>query len=228
MRLIRQKPDSNPEYHNDLTTNSYPHMKYLSLLPLLSACLLFWTGCSSPVRTVDPSDATVQTLDISQADVNDAARNMVNSMLNSPAVARVTGTPDIPTIVILPVRLDAASMTNANVNTDALTTLVRGQVINSGLFQFVDKTRREDIADEIRYQQDSGAVRQDTAAQRGQQIGADYILEGTLSGFEDYNGKTLRVGYVLTLTLQDIESGLITWQETQQIAKEQKKGLFGW
>lgn len=203
-------------------------MKHLPLVSLLSACVLMWTGCTSPVRTVDPSDSTVQTLDISQADVNDAARNMVNSMLNSPAVARVTEAPEIPTIVILPVRLDAATLTNANVNTDALTTLVRGQVINSGLFQFVDKTRRDDIADEIRYQQESGAVREDTAAQRGQQIGADYILEGTLSGFEDFTGKTLRVGYVLTLTLQDIESGLIAWQETQQIAKEQKKGLFGW
>lgn len=203
-------------------------MKTLPLIFLLSASALIWTGCTSPVRTVDPSDSTVQTMDISQADVNDAARNMVNSMLNSPAVARVSGIPEIPTIVILPVRLDAATLTNANVNTDALTTLVRGQVINSGLFQFVDKTRRDDIADEIRYQQESGAVRQDTAAQQGQQIGADYILEGTLSGFEDFNGKTHRVGYVLTLTLQDIESGLIAWQETQQIAKEQKKGLFGW
>lgn len=203
-------------------------MKPLLILSLLTAGTLLWTGCTSPVRTVDPSDSTVQTMDISQADVNDAARNMVNSMLNSPAIARVSGIPEIPTIVILPVRLDAATLTNANVNTDALTTLVRGQVINSGLFQFVDKTRRDDIAEEIRYQRESGAVREDTAAQRGQQIGADYILEGTLSGFEDFNGKTHRVGYVLTLTLQDIESGLIAWQETQQIAKEQKKGLFGW
>ena len=125
-------------------------------------------------------------------------------------------------------RLDAASLTNANVNTDALTTLVRGQVINSGIFQFVDKTRRGDIAEEIAYQQESGMVKDSTAARRGEQIGADYILEGTLSGFDDYTGKTRRVGYVMTLTLQDIESGIITWQETQQIAKEQKKGLFGW
>jgi uncharacterized protein (TIGR02722 family) len=203
-------------------------MKHLLTISLLAACTLLWTGCSSPVRTVDPSDSTVQTMDISQADVNDAARNMVNSMLNSPAIARATATPELPTIVILPVWLDAATLTNANVNTEALTTLVRGQVINSGIFQFVDKTRREDIAEEIRYQQESGAVRADTAAAAGQQIGADYILEGTLSGFDDYNGKTHRVGYVLTLTLQDIETGIISWQETQQIAKEQKKGLFGW
>ena len=202
-------------------------MKSIHIVSLSVATILFLAGCSSPVRTVEPSDATVQTMDISQADVNDAARNMVNSMLNSPAVARVTEG-RVPTIVILPVRLDAASLTNSNVNTDALTTLVRGQVINSGVFQFVDKTRRADIAEEIRYQQESGMVKDSTASRRGEQIGADYILEGTLSGFDDYTGKTRRVGYVMTLTLQDIESGIITWQETQQIAKEQKKGLFGW
>lgn len=204
-------------------------MKSLPFLSLLLGSVLFWSGCTSPVRTVDPSDATVQTLDINQADVNDVARNMVNSMLNSPSVARlVAGQEEVPTLVILPIRLDAATLTNANVNTDALTTLVRGQILNAGLFQFVDKTRRDDLAEEIRYQQESGAVKETTAARRGEQIGADLILEGTLSGFEDYNGKTWRVGYVLTLTLQDIESGLITWQETQQIAKEQRKGLFGW
>lgn len=197
------------------------------VLSLLAAALLLFAGCTSPVRTVDPSDPTVQTLDINQADINDAARNMVNSMLNAPAVAEATAG-ERPTIVIIPIRLDAASLTNSNINTDALTTLVRGQVINSGVFQFVDKTRRDDIAEELQYQQSSGAVRPDTAAEIGRQIGADYILEGSLSGFDDFNQKTRRVGYVITLTLQDIESGLILWQETQQVAKEQKKGLFGW
>lgn len=198
------------------------------LPPLLLAGVLVMTACTSEVRTVDPSDPTVQTMDINQADVNDMARNMVDSMLRSPALADVTYRAEKPTIVILPVWLDAASLTNSNINTEALTTLVRGQVINSGMFQFVDKTRRNAIADEIRYQQESGAVKESTAAQMGQQIGADFILEGTLSGFDDFNQKTRRVGYVMTLTLQDIESGIITWQETQQIAKEQKKGLFGW
>lgn len=203
-------------------------MKAIPALSILFIGSLVWTGCTSPVRTVDPSDPRVQTMDISQADVNDAARNMVNSMLNSPAVARVTGVDPMPTIVVLPVRLDAASLTNSAINTDALTTLVRGQVINAGLFQFVDRTRRADIADEIRYQQESGFVKESTASRVGEQIGADFILEGTLSGFDDVSQKTRRVGYVLTLTLQNIESGIITWQETQQIAKEQTKGWFGW
>lgn len=202
-------------------------MKTLAL-SLLAAGVLLFAGCTSPVRTVDPSDPTVQTLDINQADINDAARNMVNSMLDAPAVAEVTRGDERPTIVIIPIRLDAASLTNSNINTDALTTLVRGQVINSGIFQFVDKTRRDDIAEELQYQQNSGAVRSDTAAEIGRQVGADYILEGSLSGFDDFNQKTRRVGYVITLTLQDIESGLVLWQETQQVAKEQKKGLFGW
>jgi len=197
------------------------------VLSLLATALLLFAGCTSPVRTVDPSDPTVQTLDINQADINDAARNMVSSMLNAPAVAEVTSG-ERPTIVIIPIRLDAASLTNSNINTDALTTLVRGQIINSGAFQFVDKTRRDDIGEELDYQRNSGAVRPDTAAEIGRQVGADYILEGSLSGFDDFNQKTRRVGYVITLTLQDIESGLILWQETQQVAKEQKKGLFGW
>jgi PBP1b-binding outer membrane lipoprotein LpoB len=68
-------------------------MKTIALSILLLCLCLFWSGCSSPVRTVEPSDPTVQTFDINQADINDAARNMVNSMLTSPALAEATSGP---------------------------------------------------------------------------------------------------------------------------------------
>jgi penicillin-binding protein activator len=197
------------------------------LLPLLGAALALLAGCSTPVKRSDPTDPSTQTFRLGQADVNELVKSMVDSMLASGNVARVTGG-ERPVIVVIPVRLDAASLTDTRINTDALTTLVREQVLNSGLFRFVDATRRGDIAGEVAYQQESGMVDPARMAQRARQLGANFILEGTLSGFDDRTSKTRKVGYVVSMSLQNIETAEVVWQKTDQIAKEQTKGLFGW
>lgn len=206
-------------------------MKSIAKLTALSllAVATSITGCTSgPVRAGDPTDATRQTLGIDQADVNATANAMVNSMFASAGVARLLANADSPpTIVIVPIRLDTATITDPRINTDSITTLVRGQVINNGSFQFVDATRRDDIAREIAFQRDSGMVREGTGAQRGQQIGADLILEGTLSGFVGDTGRTRVRGYVISMTLQDLESGIIVWQGTEQVQKQQRRRLIG-
>ncbi|MCD8483181.1 MAG: penicillin-binding protein activator LpoB [Verrucomicrobia bacterium] len=202
-------------------------MKTLISAALL-ATLLTLTACTSgPVVRTDPTDPSRATLSLDQADVNATASAMVDSMLASPAVARVADVNNPPTIVVLPIRLDVNTITDPRINTDAITTLVRGQVINSGIFQFVDATRRADIAAELAYQHESGMVRSDTAAQRGQQIGANLILEGTLSGFASDTNRTRQRGYVITMTLQNLETGIILWQQTEQVQKLQQRRTIG-
>ncbi len=200
-------------------------MKLSLILITVSALLL--AGCSSPVRRADPTDPSTQTFQLGQADVNELVKTMVDSMLTSPAVARFTAQ-ERPVIVVIPMRLDAATLTDTRINTQALTTLAREQILNSGLFRFVDAARRADLAAEIEYQQESGMVDPAQAAQSARQIGANYILEGTISGFDARTEKSRRVGYVVSMTLQNIETAEIVWQKTDQIAKEQTRGLFGW
>ncbi len=142
------------------------------------------------------------------------------------AVIRATGD-KMPTVVVVPIRLATRTITDTRITTDAITTLVQEQVINSGLFQFVDASRRQDIASEVAYQNESGMVDKNTASKRGKQIGSDYILEGKISGFDAYTGNTRKKGYVITLTLQNVETGVILWQQSKQIAKEQTRSSFG-
>jgi uncharacterized protein (TIGR02722 family) len=198
--------------------------RYLAALAAISVLL---AGCTGEVKKVSASDESHMTMGVDQSDVNNTVDQMVTSMLASPAVIRATGVNPPPTVVVVPIRLDTATITDTRINTDSITTLVRGKIINSGIFQFVDATRRQDIAGEVAYQQDSGMVNKQTAAQRGKQVGSNYILEGTISGFDAMSGKVHKKGYVITLTLQNVETAVILWQDTQQIAKEQKRGTFG-
>jgi penicillin-binding protein activator len=200
--------------------------RYLAALAVLSLVL---AGCESgpEVRQVSASDASHQTMGVDQSDVNATVEQMVASMLAAPSVIRATGSNPPPTVVVVPIRLDTATITDTRINTDAITTLVRGKIINSGIFQFVDATRRTDISNEVGYQNDSGNVNKDTAAQKGKQIGSNYIMEGTISGFDAFDGKVHKKGYVITLTLQNVETAVMLWQDTQQIAKEQVRKNVG-
>ena len=189
--------------------------------------LALFAGCSTPVKRADPTDPSTQTFQLGQADVNEVVKAMVDGMLTSRSVARLTDGVR-PVIVIIPIRLDASTLTDTRINTGALTTLVREEVLNSGLFRFVDAARRGSIEGEVAYQQESGMVDPAKRAQRAKQLGADYILEGTLSGFEDRTSKTRKVGYVISMSLQSIETAEVVWQKSEQIAKEQTKGLLGW
>lgn len=199
--------------------------RYLAAFAAVSVLL---AGCGTgEVRKVSASDETHMTMGVDQSDVNATVEQMVASMLSAPSVIRATGVNPPPTVVVVPIRLDTSTITDTRINTDAITTLVRGKIINSGILQFVDATRRQDIAGEVAYQQDSGMVNKSTAAQRGKQIGSDYILEGTLSGFDSMSGKVHKKGYVITLTLQNVETAVILWQDTQQIAKEQVRPRVG-
>lgn len=200
--------------------------RYLAAFAAISVLL---AGCVGEVKKVSVNDESHMTMGVDQSDVNATANQMVSSMLSAPSVIRATGVNPPPTVVVVPIRLDTATITDTRINTDAITTLVRGRIINSGIFQFVDATRRQDIAGEVAYQQDSGMVNKSTAAQRGKQIGSDYILEGTISGFDSVSGKgdIHKKGYVITLTLQNVETAIILWQDTQQIAKEQYRAGVG-
>lgn len=200
-------------------------IRYAAAIAALSLAL---AGCESTgtVRQVSATDASHQSLGVDQSDVNATVQQMMTSMLSSPAVMRATAEA-APTVVVAPIRLDTSTITDTRINTDAITTLVQEQVINSGLFQFVDASRRQDIAGELAYQNDSGMVDKTKATARGKQIGADFMLEGKISGFDSFTGNTRKKGYVITLTLQNLETGVILWQQSKQIAKEQTRSSFG-
>ena len=53
--------------------------------------LALLAGCSTPVKRSDPTDPSTQTFGLGQADVNEVVKAMVDGMLTSGSVARITG-----------------------------------------------------------------------------------------------------------------------------------------
>ena len=104
--------------------------------------------------------------------------------------------------------------------------MVKIELINSGKVQFVDKEARGDIADEYEYQKDNASA--ETAKEKGNQTGADLILNGRLDSIVQQIGSDKSVYYKVTLNLTNLKSGLIVWGGQKQLRKRFEKQSVGW
>ena len=109
-----------------------------------------------------------------------------------------------------------------------LSNSVSTQLINSDKFQFTDMTQVQQMKEQMQYQAQSGIVDQKTAVQMGQQVGAQYMLYGSIADMQAENSSQQSQFYLITLSMTELKTGLITWQDQQQIRKVQQRSRFGW
>ena len=145
-------------------------------------------------------------------------------MLSSPAVARITVDGNRPILFFSNIRNE----TNEHINTSMLSNSVSTQLINSDKFQFTDMTQVQQMKEQMQYQAQSGIVDQKTAVQMGQQVGAQYMLYGSIADMQAENSSQQSQFYLITLSMTELKTGLITWQDQQQIRKVQQRSRFGW
>ncbi|HPR22527.1 MAG TPA: penicillin-binding protein activator LpoB, partial [Candidatus Sabulitectum sp.] len=76
---------------------------------------------------------------------------------------------------------------------------------------------RDEIRDERRDQTIFASP--ETAAQFGREIGADYVMTGTVNSIEDQIDDTRAVFYQVNIELIDVETALKVWMGSTEIKK---------
>ena len=109
-----------------------------------------------------------------------------------------------------------------HIDTKALTDAIRSRLINSRKVRFVNAAARERILQEIQYQ-NSGEVSKATAKKRGRQIGADFMLDGSVSNITSSEGDYKTVVYQTDLNLTNFETSEIEWNGFHKIKKAFKR-----
>ena len=90
--------------------------------------------------------------------------------------------------------------------------------INSGAVKVVASgEERSDLRAERADQQEN--ARADTRARMAQELGAKYMLQGTIEAIADEEGREKVVFYQIDATLVDVESNLKVWTGQQKIKK---------
>jgi uncharacterized protein (TIGR02722 family) len=130
---------------------------------------------------------------------------------------RVAGTgrvADLPVIVVGGVRNQSIE----HINVDVFMSEIERALLNSGEFSLAaGGAERTEVRGERRDQ--SIFASPETAAEFGREIGADFVMTGTVNSIEDQEGDTRAVFYQINLEMIDVETALKVWMGSTEIKK---------
>ncbi len=197
-------------------------MKRVLLLPV---CLLSLVIAScGPKAFVKGDYDDVQRTNLlndqwSETDMQKAVADLVKSMGSAKVIATAKTEP-----VVMVTGLQ--NKTSEHIDTQSIMDMLRVELMKSGSVSFIDKEAREDVAAEYQYQ-NSGMVSGTTKKGPGDQVGADFIINGRLDSIVQEVGKEKTVYYKLTLNLTNLKTNVIAWSDYKQIRKTFKKKTIG-
>jgi len=194
-----------------------------SVLAILGTALVIFSFGCGPRAFVkgqydDPSRVNLLTDQWSETDMQKSVNEMVTSLVAHPRVAQASTPP-----ILMVTRLQ--NKTSEHIETQSIMDMIRVELSQSGKVSFVDREARADLDAEYEYQS-TGKVGSNKAGP-GEQIGADYILNGRIDSIVQEAGKDKTVYYKVTLNMTDMRTNIIVWTNQKQIRKVYKKRTIG-
>jgi uncharacterized protein (TIGR02722 family) len=170
----------------------------------------FFAACSSTpkVNRVDSSTVTDLSGYWNDTDVRLVCDSLINDCISSTrvkqAIARAGN--KLPTVVVVPFRNESSEHINTSIISDTMEVVI----FNSGVLDFVaGGASRDALRTERREQQ--GNASEATAARLGAEIGADFMLTGSVKAIVDQAGNRSVRTYFVTAELTSIETNARLW-----------------
>jgi penicillin-binding protein activator len=201
----------------------------------LTALLVLTAACSS-VRYDDPGRVETLTIEYGSTDLQTLSAEMVESLISSQGLNYLdnSGKGEDKRIIVYTGSVE--NRTNEHIDTQGITDKVQTALLKSGKFRFVaEKAGQSEIEEQVRFQQETGRVREDMMRSFGKQLGADVILYGTLRSIDKRKGSSLESGgtrkedlyYQFVLKCVNIDTAEILWQQEAELRKTARTGIFG-
>lgn len=190
------------------------------------AVMIMISGCTATTRDISTGDIIHYDEKYDFSDKHMFVNSLVSSLVSKPPLALRD---DRPVLIIYGV----ANRTSEHIETSGITDDIRQEIFQSGKARFVNKVQRENIQSESEYQH-GGNVSAKTRIQRARQVGAEYMITGTLRSITKKQPTQVRLKkktlqyYSLTLELTDLQTGLIEWTDSVELARESSKPFIGW
>ena len=183
------------------------------LIALLATSVL--SGCSRKVKRIDPNTQTDLSGRWNDTDSRLTANAMIEQMFgNSWAVAFEQRHQKKPVIVVGLI----SNKSHEHINTETFIKDLERAIVNNGSIRLVEAGEaREALRRERAGQQDFASP--ETTKRWGLELGADFMLQGTVNSIVDSYRRNKTVYYQIDLTLSNIETTERVWMGNKEIKK---------
>jgi hypothetical protein len=133
-----------------------------------------------------------------------------------------------PIVVVMGVQ----NRTRTHADMKAITDTITTKLLDERKIRLVNAARRDDLLKEQGFQ--LANCTEETKAKIGRQLGAKYMLTGSLVEIGRKSGREVRVSkkedvyYQLTVEITDLETGLIAVRKQRDRLRRVSKPLIGW
>ncbi len=195
----------------------------LTLLTALSFGLIL-TGCSTSVKRLDTNAVTDLSGDWNDTDSRLVSEQMIQDVLGRPWIDRfISENGNLPAIIVGEVH----NLSHEHINIATFIGDIERELINSGGVQFVaSKVERGEIRVERQDQELNASS--ETAKPMGQELGADFMLKGTINTILDTEGDEQVRFYQIDLSLISLADNHKVWAGQKKIKKLIEKSTFRW
>jgi len=190
---------------------------------IITASLLFLlAGCGQTVTRVESDSVTDLSGNWNDTDSRLVAEEMIQDVLSRGWLAKFNRDKGkSPTMIVGTVR----NLSHEHINTRTFVADMERELINSGAVEFVaSASERDEVRGEVK-DQDLNAS-EATRKALGQEVGADFMLQGSINTIVDaISGEQARF-YQIDLTLIELGTNRKVWVGQKKIKKTIEKGGF--
>ncbi|MBI4212409.1 MAG: penicillin-binding protein activator LpoB [Deltaproteobacteria bacterium] len=170
-------------------------------------------------KYIDPNEIILRSDKFVESDLQQIADRLSESLIASDEVADSQG--KLTAMISLFV-----NDTDEHIDMRSLSDKLKTKLFKSKKFTFVNAALRPSVKEEVEYQ-NTEWVDQKTATKKGKQLGAEYLISGTLSSIKQPVGRQEIVYYKMTIELTDLAKNTLAWTDDLEIKKKFRKRFTG-
>ena len=194
---------------------------FIGTLVVLAIALI--NGCANrKITRVDPNE----TIDLSgrwnDSDSRHVSEEMIGDLLTSAWIPKYLKANDKRPVVVVGL---VENKSHEHINSETFIKDVEKAIIRDGNIRLVVAgEKRNELRKERAEQQDYASP--ETTKKWGKELGADFILQGTINSIVDSYKKQKVVTYQIDLQLTNIETNEVVWMGDKKIKKQISDKVF--
>ena len=199
-------------------------IKSISTITIMAVLMVSFTGCGGvSVKRGQAEDQKELSGKWNANDSKMVSKQMIGSMIDGSWLRKhLKSTGKEPTVIVGKFR----NLSHEIINVATFVADIERAMINSGEVEFVASSKERTQIREERMDQELHSTR-DTRKAMGKEIGADYMLTGTLNSFTEQSGGTKNIQYQIDMTLISLKDNKKVWVGSQKHAKTVERSMFG-